>query len=127
MTRTAQIELRDLELPIKLGTYGPQDVVPDAHILDLTLTVAPDLVHIVADKMALVFDYDPLIADIFEIAQSQHYETQEYLMSQIASACARYAEICGIDIILRKRPVRNGTGSLGVRLMLGAKDLSDLR
>jgi hypothetical protein len=37
MTRLARIELRDLHLPVSIGTYGPGDVVPDAHVLDLTL------------------------------------------------------------------------------------------
>jgi hypothetical protein len=45
MTRVAKIELCDLHIGAAIGTYGPGDVVPDAHILDLTLTIAPDLVQ----------------------------------------------------------------------------------
>jgi hypothetical protein len=33
------IEFKGLELKVSLGTYGPKDVVPSAHILELTLTV----------------------------------------------------------------------------------------
>ena len=55
MTRMAKIELRDLHIAAAIGTYGPGDVVPDAHILDLTLTIAPDLVQVPADAMLLVF------------------------------------------------------------------------
>jgi dihydroneopterin aldolase len=127
MTRTASIELKDLQLATKIGTYGPNDVVPDAHLLDLTLTISPDLVQVDADEMALVFDYDPLIVQIDQIARNQHYQTQEFLMTCIVKACATFNQIVALDIVLRKRPVLGGTGSLGVRLTLGAKDMNALR
>jgi dihydroneopterin aldolase len=124
---TAKIELRDLYLATLIGTYGPKDVVPKAHILDLTLTIAVDLVKVFADEMALVFDYDPLIAKIDQIAQQKRYETQEYLATLIAKSCAQYDQIHALDIYLRKQPVMSGTGSLGVRLTLGADELNALR
>jgi len=124
---SAQIELRDLELASEIGTYGPGDVVPEAHLLDLTLSVPPGLVQVGADDMALVFDYDPLIAEIDRIAREHPCETQEYLLSRIARACASYPQITGLDICLRKRPLLRGTGSLGVRLRLGPAQLADLR
>ncbi|MBY0345076.1 MAG: dihydroneopterin aldolase [Sphingomonadales bacterium] len=127
MTRLARIELRDLHLPVSIGTYGPGDVVPDAHILDLTLTIAPDLVQIASDEMVNVFDYDPLIAKIAEIARSRTFETQEYLMTLITQACASYDVIEAVELCLRKLPVLGGTGSLGVRLVLGSEDLAALR
>ena len=127
MTRLARIELRDLHLPVSIGTYGPGDVVPDAHILDLTLTIAPDLVQIASDEMVNVFDYDPLIAKIAEIARSRTFETQEYLMTLITQACAAYDVIEAVELCLRKSPVLGGTGSLGVRLVLGSEDLAALR
>ena len=52
MTRMASIELRDLHISMIIGTYGTDDIVPDSHILDLTLTIAPDLVHVSAEDMA---------------------------------------------------------------------------
>ena len=127
MTRQARIELRDLHIPACIGTYGPDDVVPDSHALDLDLTISPDLVQVASDDMANVFDYDPLIAQIAGIARSQKFETQEYLMTLIVEACAAYSQIDSIQISLRKRPVLDGTGSLGVRLTLEAKDLAELR
>jgi dihydroneopterin aldolase len=127
MPRQAKIELRDLHLPVSIGTYGSGDVVPDAHVLDLDLTISPDLVQVASDDMANVFDYDPLIAEIAVIAQSQTFETQEYLMTLITKACAAYSEILAVEICLRKSPVLAETGSLGVRLILGAEDLAALR
>jgi dihydroneopterin aldolase len=127
MTRTATIELRDLHLVTTIGTSGLSDVVPNAHILDLTLTIAPDLIQIYADQMALVFDYDPLITQIDRIAQNRKYETQEYLLTLIARACANFEQITGLDIRLRKHPVLAGTGSLGVRLNLEHAELVALR
>ena len=127
MTRAAKVELRDLQIAAAIGTYGPGDVVPDAHILDLTLTIAPDLVQVSADEMALVFDYDPLIARIDQIARKQKYQTQEYLMTLIVRACADYDQITALDICLRKQPVLAGKGSSRVRLTLGTADLLALR
>lgn len=127
MTRAASIELRDLHIPTVIGTYGPKDVVPDSHILDLTLIIAPELVHVSADNMALIFDYDPLVAEIEQIARSQKFETQEYLLTLISRACAGYKQIIAMEMYLRKRPVLNGTGSLGVRLVFDAEDMAALR
>ncbi len=123
----AAVELRDLQITTSIGTYGPGDVVPDAHILDLTLEISPDHVWVKNDAMALIFDYDPLIADIDRIAGDRHYETQEYLMSRIVDACAAYPQIIALDICLRKRPVLGDTGTLGVRLQLGREALAQYR
>ena len=101
--------------------------MPDAHVLDLTLAIAPDLVQIASDEMANVFDYDPLIAEIAEMARSRTFETQEYLMTLITQACAAYDAIEAVELCLRKSPVLEGTGSLGVRLILRAEDLAALR
>ena len=83
------VELKDLQIAVRIGTYGPDDIVPDAHLLDLTLTIAPHLVMIDRDEMALVFDYDPLIRQIDTLARASHYETQERLMSRIVTAMWR--------------------------------------
>ena len=127
MAKRATIELRDLVLPLELGTYGPEDLAPDAHVLDMTLTLSAEHVHIAADEMARVFDYDPLIAEISRLAEERHYETQEYLLSRIASACARDRVIETIELYLGKYPVSGGTGRLGVRLILDAEAVAELR
>ncbi len=127
MTRHARVELRDLHLAVSIGTYGPDDVVPDAHILDLTLIVSPNLVQIAADDMASVFDYDPLIAQIEALARSQRFETQEYLMTLITRACATYRQIEALEISLKKQPVLADSGTLGVWLSLGSEDLELMR
>jgi dihydroneopterin aldolase len=124
---SACVELRDLRLNTNIGTYGPNDVVPDAHTLDLTLWLAPALVLIEQDGMTHVFDYDPLVADIDRLAADGHYETQERLITRIVQACAAYPVIEALDIGLRKSPVRQGSGSLGVRVSVDAKTLSALR
>jgi len=123
----SQVELKDVKIAAQIGTYGPDEVVPEAHLLDLTLTIAPDLVLIAQDGMAHVFDYDPLIRHIDALAREHHYETQERLMTRITYACAAYPAIRALDICLRKRPVLAGSGSLGVRLVLDAEALSALR
>lgn len=64
------IELKDLQNAVRIGTYGPDDVVPDEHILDMTLTISSHLVMVPRDEMALVFDYDPLIRRIDTLARS---------------------------------------------------------
>ncbi|GFE51914.1 hypothetical protein So717_36670 [Roseobacter cerasinus] len=126
MTTQSSIELKDLILKTDIGTYGPGDVVPDHHVLDLTLAIAPTLVLIEGDSMAQVFDYDDLVADIRHLAGQGHRDTQEWLVTQIAQLCARYTAIDAAEIYLRKVPVGDGTGTLGVRLAVDRADLARL-
>ena len=127
MPATAKIELTDLVLPTRIGTYGPDDTEPDAHVLDLSLGIDPALVLVADDDMGHVFDYDPLVTEIDRLARDGHYTTQEWLMTRIARACAAYPEVTSLEIALRKHPVRAGSGALGVRLTLDAEDLTRLR
>lgn len=110
------IELKHLMLDTNIGTYGSEDVVPDHHLLDLSLTISGSAVLIPEDGMAHVFDYDPLIADILKLAKQGHRDTQEWLITQIVGLCASYSEIMGAEIFLRKTPVHAGSGTLGVRI-----------
>jgi dihydroneopterin aldolase len=127
MLQQASIELRDLKLATKIGTYGPDDVIPDHHLLDLTLWIDSKLVLIPQDGMEFVFDYDPLIEEIDRIAADGHYETQERLMTLIIKACAQYQAIQTLEIGLRKGPVRRGTGSLGVKIAIDRSTLISMR
>jgi dihydroneopterin aldolase len=127
MSRKASIELRDLKLQTQIGTYKTGDIIPDSHLLDLTLWIDSNLVLISEDNMQNVFDYDPLILDITRLAGDCHYETQERLISRIIEACATYSQIQSIEIRLRKSPVNNNSGSLGVRLSIDAETLSRMR
>lgn len=121
------IELRGLVLPARIGVYGPGDVVPDAHILDLVLSIDPALVLIDRDGMDRVFDYDPLVERIVGVARDDPYHTQERLITRIAEICAGCAPVRSVDILLSKRPVRDGSGQLGVRLTLDDRDIAALR
>ncbi len=123
----SQIELRDLELAVQIGTYRPGDVVPDRHVLDLTLSIDPSRVIIPEDRMAFVFDYDPLIARVDQISRGTPFVTQERLMTLIVEACAAHPEIKAVEICLRKAPVLAGTGTLGVRLVLDRSGLALMR
>jgi hypothetical protein len=38
----SNVELEDLQIAARIGTYGLDDVVLDAYLLDLTLTIAPE-------------------------------------------------------------------------------------
>ncbi|MEY3522008.1 MAG: hypothetical protein RLZZ177_2723 [Pseudomonadota bacterium] len=124
---TSRIELKDFHLATRIGTYAPGDTVPDYHALDLTLWIAPDLVLIVQDGMARVFDYDPLVIEIERLAADGIYETQERLITRIVQACSAYPAIEALDIGLRKFPVRAGSGSLGVRLAVDGAQLKRMR
>ena len=123
----ASIELRDLKLQTQIGTYGPGAIVPEQHLLDLTLWIDAKLVLISEDEMENVFDYDPLIIEINWLAEDYHYETQERLITRIIEACAKYSEIKAMDIGLRKLPVSAESGSLGVRLSVDSLTLNNFR
>ena len=119
--------MTDLTINTDIGTYGPEDVVPSAHLLDLTLSIDPALILIESDGMAHVFDYDPLISEIDELARDGHYETQERLITRIVAACAAQPQIIAVEICLRKTPVIGKTGALGVRLAVDAEQLAQMR
>ena len=117
-------ELCNLELDVDLGTYASGDAVSDRHLLDLTLSIEPSLVLNAEDEMERVFDYDPLIERVTALAEERHYETQERFLTLIVDACADYAEIKQIELFLRKGPVTNSSGALGIRLALNEDDLA---
>ncbi|MDB4213529.1 hypothetical protein N9741_01510 [Octadecabacter sp.] len=71
--------------------------------------------------------YDPLIADIKTLAATGRRDTQEWLATQIVRLCAQYPEIEGACVHLRKFPVSEGSGTLGVRLTVTQGDLEALR
>jgi dihydroneopterin aldolase len=91
------------------------------------LGISVNQVVISQDGMAHVFDYDPLITEIDRLSADGHYETQERLMTRIASACAAHLAVKRIEICLKKFPVQSGSGSLGVRLTLDEVSTEALR
>ena len=127
MTSTACVELKDLRLNTQIGTYAPGAIIPDQHLLNLTLWIGTKLILISEDLMDQVFDYDPLVLEIDRLAADGHYETQERLVTRIVEACARYSEIESLEISLRKTPVRESSGALGIKLYLNASSLASMR
>jgi len=129
MPSTASIEIKDLVLETRIGHYAPGEHVPDRNVLDLTLSIHPGLVLIEQDGMGHVFDYDPLVAEINRLAADEHYETQERLITRVVDACAQYRQVESLDIVLRKSPMssRSDSGSLGVRVHVGADALRQRR
>lgn len=123
----AFVELQDLKINTQIGSYGPNDTIPEDHLLDLRLRINHDLVLIHEDQMSDVFNYDPLIAEINRLAMDRHYETQERLVTRIVQACVTYSQIEAIDIKLRKFPVQGKTGSLGISLNLDQEAVAKLR
>jgi dihydroneopterin aldolase len=127
MTSTACVELKDLRLKTEIGTYAPGATIPDQHLLDLTLWINPKLILISKDVMDQVFDYDPLVIEIDRLAADGHYETQERLVTRIVESCARHPEIESLEISLRKAPVREGSGVLGIKLYIDTNTLTGMR
>jgi dihydroneopterin aldolase len=127
MTSTACVELKDLRLKTQIGTYAHGATIPDQHLLDLILWINPRLVLISKDVMDQVFDYDPLVIEIDRLAGDGHYETQERLLTRIVESCAHYPEIESLEISLRKTPVREGSGVLGIKLYVDTPTLAGIR
>jgi dihydroneopterin aldolase len=118
MTLQAFIELQAIKIDTKIGTYALGAAQPKEHLLSIALCIDPHLVLIDEDSMQNVLDYDPLLLEIQRLAADKHYETQERLITRIVKACAAYAEVISLEIILKKQPVLNDSGSLGVRLCM---------
>ncbi len=118
MTLQAFIELQAIKIDTKIGTYALGAAQPKEHLLSLALCIDPHLVLIDEDSMQNVLDYDPLLLEIQRLAADKHYETQERLITRSVKACAAYAEVISLEIILKKQPVLNDSGSLGVRVCM---------
>jgi dihydroneopterin aldolase len=127
MTSRACIELKDLRLNTQIGTYAPGATIPDQHLLDLTLWIDPRFILISKDVMDQVFDYDPLVVEIDRLAADGHYETQERLVTRIVEACAYHPEIESLEISLKKTPVRENSGLLGIKLYVDVNTLTSMR
>lgn len=127
MTARTTIELRDLPIQTRIGTYPPGIPAPTEHRLNLTLWIDPALLLIDWDGMERVFDYDPLVAELEWLAGDGSYETQERLITRMARACAAHQEVQALELALRKGPLREGSGSLGVRVFLDGAELQALR
>lgn len=123
----ASVELKDLVIKADIGTYAQGGIVPNEHRLDLRVWIDPSLVLIDIDDMKYVFDYDPLVKEIDRLAQECHYETQERLITRIGKACAAYPQIKSVEIGLKKFPVINHSGTLGVRLLVDSEQLNQWR
>ena len=121
------VELTELKLDCEIGTYTVDDIIPSGHLLDLKLSINPELVLIETDGMIHVFDYDPLVAKIARLARDGHYETQERLLTRIVNACADQPQVTTIEAYLRKTPVTSKGGTLGIRLKINAEQLAHIR
>jgi hypothetical protein len=77
--------------------------------------------------MARVFYHDPLLAEIDRLARDHPYETQDRLLTRIVAACAACPEVEALDIALRKGPMQDGSGMIGVRLTMDADGLERMR
>lgn len=121
------INLKNIRVDAAIGTYGPDDIVPDVQLLDLILQTSSTLILIAEYGMAGVFDYDPLLAEIDQLARDCSYETEERLVTRIVSAGAAYPQIEALEVALSKKLAPGSAGSVGVRLALDAAALATMR
>ena len=73
-----------------------------------------------SDVMSKVFDYASLISEIDLFTKNTHYETQQWLISRKVFTCASYVAIKAIELFIRKQPVMNKSGELGMKLVVEA-------
>ena len=102
------------------------EVVPNKHRLDMELLVEKNLILIEDDKMANVFDYDPLVEEITQISSIGKFNTQEKLITLILKACLKYHQIKAVSLFLYKTPVRED-GELGITVNISERELEKLR
>ena len=126
MAYQSSVKLRGLSLNCDIGSYGMNEVVPNKHRLDMELSVEKNLILIEEDKMANVFDYDPLVEEITQISLSGKFNTQEKLITLILKACLKYHQVKAVSLFLYKTPVRTD-GELGITLNISEQELQKLR
>ena len=126
MAYQSSVKLKGLSLNCDIGSYGMNEVVPNKHRLDMELWVEKDLILIEEDKMANVFDYDPLVEEITQISLIGKFNTQEKLITLILKACLKYHQIKAVSLFLYKTPVRED-GELGIAVNISERELEKLR
>ena len=126
MAYQSSVKLRGLSLNCDIGSYGMNEVVPNKHRLDMELLVEKNLILIEEDKMANVFDYDPLVDEITQISLIGKFNTQEKLITLILKACLKYHQIKALSLFLYKTPVRED-GELGIAVNISERELEKLR
>ena len=126
MAYQSSVKLRGLSLNCDIGSYGINEVVPNKHRLDMELLVEKNLILIEEDKMANVFDYDPLVEEITQISLIGKFNTQEKLITLILKACLKYHQIKAVSLFLYKTPVRED-GELGIAVNISERELEKLR
>ena len=126
MAYQSSVKLRGLSLNCDIGSYGMNEVVPNKHRLDMDLSVEKNLILIEEDKMANVFDYDPLVEEITQISLSGKFNTQEKLITLILKACLKYHQVKAVSLFLYKTPVRTD-GELGITVNISEQELEKLR
>ena len=126
MTYQSSVKLKGLSLNCDIGSYSMNDVVPNKHRLDMELLVEKNLILIEEDKMANVFDYDPLVDEITQISLIGKFNTQEKLITLILKACLKYHQIKAVSLFLYKTPVRED-GELGIAVNISERELEKLR
>ena len=126
MAYQSSVKLKGLSLNCDIGSYGMNEVVPNKHRLDMELLVEKNLILIEEDKMANVFDYDPLVDEITQISLIGKFNTQEKLITLILKACLKYHQIKAVSLFLYKTPVRED-GELGIAVNISERELEKLR
>ena len=126
MAYQSSVKLKGLSLNCDIGSYGMNEVVPNKHRLDMELLVEKNLILIEEDKMANVFDYDPLVEEITQISLIGKFNTQEKLITLILKACLKYNQIKAVSLFLYKTPVRED-GELGITVNISEQELEKLR
>ena len=126
MAYQSSVKLKGLSLNCDIGSYGMNEVVPNKHRLDMELLIEKNLILIEEDKMANVFDYDPLVDEITQISLIGKFNTQEKLITLILKACLKYHQIKALSLFLYKTPVRED-GELGIAVNISERELEKLR
>ena len=126
MAYQSSVKLKGLSLNCDIGSYSMNEVVPNKHRLDMELLVEKNLILIEEDKMANVFDYDPLVEEITQISLIGKFNTQEKLITLILKACLKYHQIKALSLFLYKTPVRED-GELGIAVNISERELEKLR
>lgn len=129
MSLISTLEFENIPLQTQIGTFGEGQEDPYVHTLDLMVVIDTSLVLIDEDDMQRVFDYDPLLEQIHQLAQERHYQTQEMLLTRILACCSAYAPVQGVEMCLKKSPKHqaDGQATIGVRILASGSELDALR
>jgi dihydroneopterin aldolase len=120
----SSIIIKGIELNARCGVTNTEQCDPQTILVDLALR-CPNEPAFLSDRLTDTVDYAAITQSVRDIGESQRYALLETLAERICQTLFQEFPLTHLKIWLRKirPPMKDFTGSVGIRLMRSRQDL----